>query len=593
MAVCAAAGTRAAWAQTAPAASVGAGSQSGGETGGETGGATGGAIGSASPPPPITAPPTVLPLAGFASGDTGSGTSVRPGYLGTALESQVAQSFVPQSGAPAGPLPPKWQITPALGITEELTDNAQATGGTSTQGDLITIVQPSLAIIGDTPRLQVNLSYAPQIYLYARDSSQSRVAQNFNARALATLVPETLFLDLRGFGAEQALFGGLPPASSATPSSDQSSQDYSFSITPYLLHRFGTAGTGELGYTYARTVQTATGTPSALPLFTAFPQLAPPTNQNTTTQNFHAAFVTGEAFGRYNATALASVTDYTGSGVLSDAHRDVFFVDNGYAITRTITALGTIGYENISYAGTQPLHISDAIWNLGVRLLPNADSTITLRYGHQDGLNALTVDAALSPTPRTLLYVRYSKGLTTSQEQLQNALATTDLDALGNPIDHSTGAPIFAASNFFGTQDTLSILSRLSVSGAYRLDRDTVTATVERDNYDVISAPIAATGTPLGSNTGVYGSLAWVHLLSPRLTSAAFFQYGVRTLTGAPSITQNTLTASLSLAYALGPTLNTTVQYTHDQSNGGGGLGGVAGANTRDNILMLSLIKTF
>ncbi len=108
-----------------------------------------------------------------------------------------------------------------------------------------------------------------------------------------------------------------------------------------------------------------------------------------------------------------------------------------------------------------------------------------MRYGHHDGLDSITIDGTLAPSPRTRIYVRYSTGLSTTQEELQNALATTDLDSLGNPVDHGTGAPIFAASNFFGIQDNLVKLRRFSISAAYLLDRDTFTADVENDSSTV------------------------------------------------------------------------------------------------------------
>ena len=547
---------------------------------------------------PITAGPSVLPAAGFGAGDTGGISSVRPG----ALDQQIAQAFAPAGGGPTpATLGPAWQFTPSAGVTEELTDNAQAVGGGAgsvsgkARGDLISILQPGLALTGDTQRLQVNLAYSPQIYLYASDGSQDRVDHEFNGRALATLIPQTLFLDVRGLATQQAVGGGFGPTRFNTLSSNNTVQDYSFSAAPYLVHRFGPIGTAEVGYGIGRTVQSANGNAPInqgfVNPFTLQPGLFQPSaaNQNTTTQNAHAAFVTGEAFGRYNATALASATRFDGQGVLSGAHRDTYTIDNGYAITRTITALATVGYEDIKYSGASPVRITDAIWAVGARLVPNADSTLTVTYGHHDGLDSLTIDGSLAPSPRTRVYVRYSTGLTTNQEELQNALATTDIDALGNPVDHGNGAPIYDASNFFGVQDNLERLRRLSVSGAYTLDRDTFTATVENDNSKVISQASAESLGALGSNSGTFGSLTWGHTLSPRLSSSVFFQYGVRTLDGPPSSTQDLLVASAALSYLLGPGLSSTLQFSHDQSSGGG----VVGGSTHDNTLLLSVLKTF
>ncbi len=63
-----------------------------------------------------------------------------------------------------------------------------------------------------------------------------------------------------------------------------------------------------------------------------------------------------------------------GSGVLSGAHRDIYTIDNGYAVTRNVVLLATLGYEDIRYSGTTPVRINDAIWDFGVRVTPNTDS---------------------------------------------------------------------------------------------------------------------------------------------------------------------------------------------------------------------------
>jgi uncharacterized protein (PEP-CTERM system associated) len=561
----------------------------GGDTGSGGAGETG--VGA---PAQVTAAPSVLPATGFVSGDSGSPSSVRLGDLGQ----QVTQSLLPSAGGSAVAAGPAWQFAPAIGATEELTDNAETSPLTGKpRGDLITTLQPSLAVTGDTPRFQVNLAYDPQIYLYARAGTQNRIDHEGNARVLATLLPQTLFLDLRASASEQAVSGGLGPLASNTLSSSNTEQDFSFSASPYLVHRFGSLGSGEVGYSLSRTVENTSTTFSNPQASLATPfgafgpfsnQVQPSTgNQSITTQSAHVAFVTGEDFGRYNGTALVSASTSDGGGVQSGERRDIASLDNGYAVTRTITLLATLGWENIRYGGTAPVRIDDAIWSFGTRLEPNADSTLTVTYGHHDGLDSLTVDGALSPTPRTRLYVRYSKGLTTNAEDLQNALANSDLDSLGNPVDHGTGAPIYGGSNFFGVQNNLERLRRLSISGAYVLDRDTFTITVENEDTVVVSqaSPVQQAGS-IGSNSGTFGSIAWQHDLSPRLTGTLFLQYGVRTAVGPPAATQDAFDATASLDYALGPTVSTSVEVSHAQSTGGG-------TSDRQNIVLVSVVKTF
>jgi uncharacterized protein (PEP-CTERM system associated) len=525
---------------------------------------------------PLIASPSVLPGTGIGA----AGPDVRIGDLGN------------QFGRPPEPAARPWTITPSIGLTEEYTTGGSSPGQIGNQ--LITVVQPVIVASGDTVRLHGELAYDPQIMIYVPDGNQNQVAQNVNARLLATLVPGTLFLDVRGSGAVQAITAAQAPNETTTLGRANTTQTYSFSATPYALHRFGEWGTGEIGGTFALSAQNALQPTSPQPTLS---NLAAASNQNVTIGSGHLAFVTGEAFYRYNGTALAQATSFDGTGVLSGAYRDIVTVDSGYAITRTITALATVGWENIHYSGTAPTTIDDGVWNVGVRLLPNAGSTITVRYGHQDGLNSLLVDAGYQPTARTRIYVRTSSGLTTSAEQLQNALATSDLDALGNPVDHVTGAPLVPVANFFGTQNNLYKTTLTSVTGVLLLDRDNLSASITSQVQTLVSASNAV-GQGQGSSRGAYGTLTWSHELSPNLQSTCYVQYGTQHGEGVQSSTQRLAVVSAALSYAFSPTLSGRVQYSFSDTWGGNQATeqlayGQATPNGAQNLFLVSLIKSF
>lgn len=594
-------------------------------------GAVAGGAGAASPGSggPTVGTPSLLPATGFGGGGS---PDVRLGNLGA---NSIAAGSVPLAAATRA-----WTVTPSLGVSEEYSSGGTGGGGQgggNGRGEFITTVSPSVAISGDTVRLHGELAYAPQIELYAPDGNQNQVGQNFNGRLLATVLPQTLFLDLRGSGAVQSTSTGQGPTATTNLSRDNTTQNYSFSASPYAVHRFGPWGTGEVGGSVARTIQSSlkqNGTVQSNFGQTGFNQAgfnqngqfqngffqngqginSAATNQNVTSYSGHLAFVTGEAFSRYSGTALAQATSYDGSGVLFGAYRDTATLDSGYGITRTITALATVGYERIHYAGTAPVHISDAVWSAGVRLEPNAASSITVRYGHHDGLDSASLDASFQPTARIHVYARYSTGLTTQAEQLQNALATSDLDTQGNPVDHLTGAPLVPVGNFFGTDNNLSKTTVASLTGVLQLDRDSFTASVNSQTQTLISgssaaglaASAAAGGTNGGNSSGVYGSLSWSHELRPDLQSTLFVQYGTSSTSqsgvpGAPAQGNNpdqrSLSASASLSYALSRTLSGQFQYSYNQTSGGSqfGAGTRASANgsSTQNIVLLSLLKSF
>ena len=315
--------------------------------------------------------------------------------------------------------------------------------GGQTKASFITTVTPSLAVSGDSSRITGALNYSPTLYYYSSVAGQNYVGQNLGANAHITLFPDQMFLDVNGFAGTQALNAGVAPAGTVALNRQQTVQSYSFSATPYVTHRFGGWGTLQVGGTLSETTQGA--------LSGSIPGTGGSNNQNLTTVQEAASFTSGENFGRFLSSVQLLAIQGSGQGAYAGSYRNTATYQAGYAITHTITALASIGYENINYGGTDPIHIQDATWSAGVKLTPNPDSTITLLYGHQDGVTAAQVNASYAPTARTHIYVNYSEGVTTSLEQLQSTLSTAQFDSQGNAFNAVTGAPLQLVNNFFGT----------------------------------------------------------------------------------------------------------------------------------------------
>jgi len=531
---------------------------------------------------PILAAPSVLQQTGFAP----SGPDVRLGNLGARVT-----SLLPGSNLQTGPTR-AWSFTPSLSGSEEYITGGQG-GANGRSNQFITTIQPGIAATADTVRLNGQFFYNPQVSLYSRSGSQDQVAQNVNTRLLATLVEQTVYLDLRGSGSQQTIAAGQSPYGATTQANSNLSQSYSFSAAPYAIHRFGDWGTGEIGGSIGRTLQSAVkglSLPTTPTLASAFASAG---NQNVTSTGGHLAFVTGEAFAHYNGAAEAQATSFSGSGVLQGAYRRSVTLDNGYALTRTITALATIGWEDIHYSGTAPVTIDDAIWSFGARLTPNPDSSITLRYGHQDGVTSVYLNGAYQVTARTRLFASYSEGLTTTGEQIQNALATSDLDALGNPVDHTTGAPIVAVGNFFGLNSNLSRTTLATVTIAWAFERDSLSASANSQTQTQVSAS-SQTGLANGTSRGVYGTLSWGHALWENLRSTTYLEYGTSSSSGAMSGNTRLVTVSTGLSYLLRPTLTGNLQYIFSQTSGQNTqLTGSGNGSGAQSVILVNLSKTF
>jgi uncharacterized protein (PEP-CTERM system associated) len=504
-----------------------------------------------------------------------AGADVRLGNL----RQQYARAF--QTVPPA--TTPGWTFTPAIDLLGGWTDTVPAPGG-GTRSDFYTTITPSLFIQGNGPRVSATLSIAPELHHYLASRSQNSTDLNFNGQSHVTLVPDALFMDLRGAAFSQSENGGYGPNGTVDLSRQNQVQTTTFSASPYLQHRFGGFGLAEIGYSLAHT--TTTGASGVV----VSPFQPPVTNQSTLTTSWHLAFSSGEDFGRTSLGVQARHTDNSGTGSLNGAHRYGESLTLGYALTRTVQVSGSVGHEDIRYASTTPYHVNGLTWNTLVKLMPNPDASISIGYGHHDGRNSASLDASYAPTARVRLSAQYSEGLTTGQEDLLQALAGSDINGLGMSVDRTTGIPLSLGDNFFGSQTTPAYVRRFSLVATLLRDRDVFSFTVRHDATQYLTTMVAAPVPTATSSTGMSAGFAWQHDFPGGLNGNTYLQYGSRE-TGAPTpASQQSVTASVGLGYAFSQTLSGRAQYSYNGSLGGGG---PTVPSYQQNLITVGLHKSF
>ena len=532
--------------------------------------------------------------------------TARVGDLRGALE-----SYLP--GAPVRTAGVNWQVSPSIGVDIGLTDNAFRVNAPR-RADVFTLITPAIVVTGDTARVQANLSYTPTISVYATNTSQTRVDQFGQGGALITIVPDTFFLDLRGSVSESSLTGGFGTADNRGFNQNNQVTTTAFSATPYVQHRFRGWGTALASYTISQTLQDTPGGNVTAGAF-GLPAFYGSTG-NLTTQTERASFTTGENFGRINNSTSVSATQYDGAQSYRGAYRNEVLTTTSYALTRSFTALTTIGYQDIHYSGLPPYNINGLTYNVGGRYAPNPNLSATLTYGRRDGLNDFAADGSWFPTARTGLFVRYSTGLTSSAQDAQSLLSTTNVGPTGLVTDRSTGAPVSGDNGFLGTQNNVFQVRRVSLSGLLNYDRDSFSANVSNERRTSVtnSAVNGAAGSP-GSvvvpagvtTTGTFGSVTWGHQLSERLSSTVTASYGVNdngNALGFGSGSQTSFSGTAGLSYIFTPTLSGRVIYSHTSVTGGGpsvfGVNGVGfnsfgnrSGSYDENAVLAGLRKSF
>ncbi len=505
------------------------------------------------------------------------------------------------SAAPGGPGRP-YDIRPSLGVTLMGTDNVRNTA-TNRQADFAVTLLPGITASADSANLRGSLSYFPTLSYYANTPNQNRINNLFNANGRATLVDDRVFLDLRGFGTVSATSGGFAPVGTPQVGTNNQVQSYALQAAPYVLQRFGSVGTVNIGYAYRWSQQNgnrafAPGSPT--PFFTP---------QATQGNQAWAVFRSGEDFGRLLWSVRLVGTLFSGTGVFNDAHQATASFQASYALNRWLAVLGEIGYEDARYSGAVPYIVQEMTWGAGLRILPDQDSAIIAAVRQRDGFISPFADVAVSLGARTRLNGNYREVLSTSGAQSLDLLNAITYDALGNPIDRFSGAPIvipFAGTpigplggpldgglvgpagasyggSFLSNQTSL-LRSRFGTASISQIwERDTLTLQF----YYQESTPVAvAVGASAFQQSGTSVGLTWSRLLSDATSLSTYVSYGRFNTQGRGN--SDTYTGRILLAHRLTETLFGSLQYLY--TNRGTGLGNDTAVQ---NMVLATLRKTF
>jgi uncharacterized protein (PEP-CTERM system associated) len=547
---------------------------------------------SAQPTPPSLPGASLVPRVEAPSG-TGGATGAATGAVPAAAVPFGRGSLLPGPlDAPAAPPQGGLTLAPAIGASVLATDNLNLRAR-DRESDVVTTITPEIRLNLDYARLQGGLYYAPQILFYAENTNNNRVDHYFSGQALATLVEDRLFVDVRGAGGIRSLTGGYAPnspipvadpqlraalaAGQAPPLLNEADtiQTATFQVSPYYLHRFGGIGTLRVGYSYQYTIQDRGGT-----LFAAAPSdLA----TDTTAHTVYAVGRTGEDFGRLALQPSLSATTYRGSGELDEAYRNTALLEARYALVRNLFLLVEGGWEDQSYRGPDPYRVVGPIGAAGLRL-QGPDSVITAKYGYRDGFASWFIDGAVALGVRTRAFARYDERLTTSALRSSDLLSTAELDEYGNFVDSNSGAPIVPsfANSFLPFQTGLFRLRSGRASIAQGWDRDTVTLSLFYEER----IPVRGSGVLNQPTEGVSVGLNWFRSLSDRTALSLFAQYGVTDTTGNRS--DDVFTFGATLRHDIAAGLAGFLQYRLTNRDDFSGAGRAV-----QNVVVAGLRQTF
>ena len=491
------------------------------------------------------------------------------------------------------PSAPAYLIRPYASISETLIDNAHYVHSPRDFA-AYTNLAPGLSFSADTPRLQAVLSGNLNTALYIPSSTNlNQVYGSLYAGGFGTVVPDLLFVNLNTIVTQSTTLPGFGFQNLSRLPTNQQTQLYSTTVSPFLRKSFDGLVDTQLQYTFSSTNFGGNTTVVTSPLGTPTTLASATSNEGT----FIAA--TGPDLTRKLSSRLTLDASNYNSGSTNQNSQASAFTDFEYRITPQIAALARVGYQNQQYQFAPAATFVGPTWLIGGAIgtyaiggYGSGPGYLALQYGRQQGVYGFTGSANYNITPKMLFTASLTQGVSGQSQYLANSLATSTLDPYGSIVDEYSGLPTAFYNPGLGL-----------TNGVYRqhLLNFGVTEAIAPNTYSLYgylsSYQSLTPGTTSVPTKSVGVNLSWGRDIRPDLNGYASLGYfnssNVIGVGATPIGSQNTINAYLGVNYLLAQNLTGSIFYSfYYQPNGFGGAVG-RGADVVVNQLTFQLSKTF
>ncbi len=492
------------------------------------------------------------------------------------------------------PNAPAILIQPTASVTQTFTDNINFVHSPRKPGAYTTL-SPGVSISADTPRLQAVFSGSLNGTFYVPTSNLNQVTGSLYGSAFGTVIPDALFVDARSLVTQSTTLPGFGFQNLSQLPSNQQTQVYSNTISPYLRKSFDGLVDSELRYTFGQ--QNFGGNTTVLgPATPATPTtLLAPTNLSSSILNegtFIAA--TGSDFRRTLSRLTIDASDYKASSTSQNKQFSAFD-DLEYRIAPQVAALARAGYQNIQYPFAPAATFVGATWLIGGRVGTYGPDPayFSLEYGRQQGVYGFTGSARYNITPTMLFTANLVQGVSSPGQYLQSTLETSTLDGYGAIVNEFSGLPAAFYSPGIGLTNGVYKQHLLSMG---------ITETIGPNHYSVYASYAnqqSLTPPTTAAPTKSYGiNFSYSRDIRPDLTGYASLGYVnsanvITSTTATPINSSNQVTGYLGLNYLLGQTLTGSVYYSLSYFTNGAGTAIGRTGDVVVNSLTFALSKSF
>lgn len=336
----------------------------------------------------------------------------------------------------------EWEVLPRLNLRETYSDNLGLIRNNTRTGDFVTQINPGLSVTGVARRFSLDASYTMNNLIYAEASNFNRTRHQLNATATTEILEDLFFVDGRARISQQNISLLGPQSFDNVNVTGNRADVRTFSISPYLRHRFQNFASGELRYTRSLVSSNANS------LF------------NSNGDSFSAGLNSGTAFQTlsWGVTYSNQMVHFDRNDRTVEMERSI--ANLGYRITPQFGLTASGGYERNSFISIRG-NPSSPTWTVGFYWNPSERTSIVANAGQRFFGDTYYV-LANHRTRMTVWNVSYNEGITTFNQQAQ----------LGSPINlaGSLGQLLGAQNPTFSPgliQQNSGALLGLGASGAF------------------------------------------------------------------------------------------------------------------------------
>ncbi len=291
----------------------------------------------------------------------------------------------------------EWKLSPRVELKETYTSNVYLAPLGNEKADYITQLNPGAIISGTGPHFNLSAGYLMQNFVYANTLNKNSTRHLLNAAGDAEIVDEYFYLDAKSSVSQQSTSPLTPLSLDNGNVLDDRTEIRTYSLSPYLSHRFGSLLAAELRYTH----DAVSSNENEL------------LNSNANHSLFRLKNSSSSSVTKWEIEYRKQHTDYINTSI--DTEHEKYFLKLGYLLTSRFSLNATGGHERFDYVSMNQKP-EGGFWLAGFSWRPRERTHISANGGKRFWGDTYSLMAS-HRARRSVWNIAYNEDITDTRSQ--------------------------------------------------------------------------------------------------------------------------------------------------------------------------------